>query len=76
MEDNVRKRIYTYMCVYTHTHSHIYDWITLVQQKLTEHCKATITEKKKSCKKILKRKKEIKEKKKKTKSKEKQLIDC
>ena len=54
----MRKRIYTYMCVHTHTHTHmhIYDWITLVQQKLTEHCKATITEKK-SFKIFLKRKK-------------------
>ena len=39
MEDNVRKRMYMCMC----------DWVTLLYgRKLTEHCKPTVMEKRKS----------------------------
>ena len=43
--DNVRKRMYTYMC----------DWVTLLySRKLTENCKPAIMEKIKIIKKIIK----------------------
>ena len=41
MEDNVKKRMYIYICVC------VYDWVTYfgVQQKLTEYRKSTVIEK-------------------------------
>ena len=39
--------IYVCVGVYIYIYTHIYmnDWVTAIQQKLTGHCKSTITEK-------------------------------
>ena len=42
MEDKVRKRMSTYICMYVY----VFDWLTLLyRRKLTKHCKPTIMEK-------------------------------
>ena len=47
MEGNVRKRMCIYVCVCVCViYTHICGWVTAVQQKLTEQCKSSITEKK------------------------------
>ena len=53
MKDNMRKImcvyictcVCMYMCIYIHAHTH--DWVTAVQQKLTQHYKSTILQLKK-----------------------------
>ena len=48
MEDNIRmyRHVCMYVCTYTHTHTHTHTyiicWVSVVQQKLTQHCQSTI----------------------------------
>ena len=39
MSDNVKKGMCVCICIC------VYDWVTFLQQKLTEHCNSTITKK-------------------------------